>query len=142
MAVRRAQETDALAIADLSAELGYSVQKPSVAHHLAHLLSSAEHAVFVFEHESNGVIGWIHVQCSHRIESAPFAEIGGLVVAEGFRREGIATTLVSATEEWARSNGLAKLRVRCSEIRMDAITFYQHVGFELVKAQMVLDRSV
>ena len=140
--IRRAQDTDALAIGDLSEELGYAAKRPLVLRNLTYLLSSAEHAVFVFEHETIGVVGWIHVQCSHRIESAAFAEIGGLVVSKELRRQGIASALVSATEGWARSKGLAKLRVRCNELRKDSITFYQNAGFESVKGQRVLDRCI
>ena len=55
-------ESDTPVIANLCGELGYGSDQSAVSDRLAGLLSNQEHAVFVFDDPSAGVLGWIHVQ--------------------------------------------------------------------------------
>lgn len=87
------------------------------------------------------VVGWVHVFLAQRIESEPFAELGGLVVAESHRRHGIGGRLLGRAEEWSVGCGAAKLRVRVRYGRDKARTFYQNLGFTLEKEQGVFDKS-
>jgi len=53
--------------------------------------------------ERNGrVVGWLHAFVALRIESAAFAEIGGMVVDASGRGQGLGQQLVRATATWAR----------------------------------------
>lgn len=57
-------------------------------------------------------------------------EIGGLCVAEAFRRRGIARRLLRAVVELARRQGIRRLELYVSAGLPWLIAFYQRMGFE------------
>jgi GNAT superfamily N-acetyltransferase len=83
------------------------------------------------------VAGWLHAATALRLESPPYAEIGGLVVEERRRGQGIGERLVRAAIGWAGERGYAELRVRSNVVRADAHRFYRRLGFASVKTQAV-----
>lgn len=92
-------------------------------------------------HINRQIVGLIHIFLARRIESEPFAELGGLVVAESHRRRGIGRRLLARAEEWSAGCGVAKLRVRVRSDRNEACTFYRNLGFMKAKEQGVFDKS-
>ena len=88
------------------------------------------------------VRGWTHVFVGHRIESDPFAEIGGLVVDEHHRNRGIGRSLLEEAEKWAAASGVSTLRVRSNMIRRDAHRFYERAGYSCIKTQGVFDKNL
>jgi GNAT superfamily N-acetyltransferase len=140
---RPALETDAAAIAGLSTQLGYPIRPEEALARLRVLAGRSEDAVFVAEEDGTGrVIGWIHVCVSHRLESAPLAEIGGLVVDESQRGKGTGRALVEAAAAWAGARGYATLRVRSNTVRVRTHAFYERLGFSRTKTQVVLAREL
>src|SRR5262249_48323311 len=103
-AIRAARPDDAEAVARLSTQLGYPATPGEAAAHLATLLADPTHAVFVAEVEG-AVAGWLDACAVARLESAPYAEIGGLVVDEVRRGQGIGERLVEAAAAWAAERG-------------------------------------
>ena len=83
--VREAQAADAEVLTGLSAELGYPSSPQAVADRLERVLADGEQCVLVACLPDGAAVGWIHVFVALRIESDPFAEIGGFVVSEDFR---------------------------------------------------------
>ncbi len=142
MRIRSATGDDACALAGLSGELGYPAAAEEVGKRLAAISPEAAHAVFVAETQGGTVIGWIHVFGTLRLESEPFAEIGGLVVAEKYRGRGIGRRLCDAASRWARDHGSTALRVRTRAERQETHRFYEHVGFRRVKTQEVFVRRI
>jgi len=140
MTVRLAMQSDSEAISALNVELGYEPSEQLVATRLDRLQHDPEHAVYVFEDSMCGIVGWLHVHATHRIESETFAEIGGLVVAAASRRVGVGTQLVTTAAEWSASMNYGKLRVRCNALRAEALAFYTAIGFTPSKQQQILDR--
>ncbi len=130
---------DAIAIAELACQLGYPTTISKAATRLAHLLNKSDNTVLVAVTKLNVVIGWIHVFGAYRIESDPFAEIGGLVVDQSHRNHGVGKDLVEAAIEWARNRGYHSLKVRSNVIRAGAHKFYAREGFSLVKNQGVFE---
>ena len=57
------------------------------------------------------------------------AEIGSLVVAEGYRRRGIATALVAALTEEARKRGVRRLEIGARASEPAVIALYRRWGF-------------
>ena len=139
--IRIARMSDAEAIACLSDQLGYPTSIRQSECRLAAVLSSRDHAVFVACLHAM-VVGWVHVFWAQRIESDPFAEIGGFVVAESHRRCGIGRRLLAVAEEWALESGFKKLRVRSRSNRNDARRFYENLGFAMYKEQRVFDKPL
>ena len=140
--IRTAKSADAPALADLSTQLGYPTSASAAGSRLTGILDSGGHAVFAACLPDGTVVGWAHVFMARRVESDAFAELGGFVVAEGYRRRGIGERLLAATEEWAARQGATKLRVRTRTGRDDAIAFYGHWGFQGTKEQSVLDKPL
>lgn len=56
-------------------------------------------------------------------------EIGSLVVAEGYRRRGIATALVATLTEEAQTRGLGRLEIGARVSEPGLIALYQRWGF-------------
>lgn len=53
-----------------------------------------------------------------------------LAVDPGFRRRGIATSLMHHARQWAREQGLSSLRTETTTKNYPALNFYQKLGFE------------
>jgi GNAT superfamily N-acetyltransferase len=140
--IRSATMNDSSAIADLSAQFGYPTSPIQSANRLGVILDSKEHSILVACLDNDTVVGWVHVFLAFRVESDPFAEIGGFVVTEEFRRRGIGRSLLAAVEEWVSQSGITKLRVRSRSNRKDARTFYEQLGFSKSKQQHVFDKSL
>jgi GNAT superfamily N-acetyltransferase len=140
--VRPAVAADSAALAVLGAELGYVATPAATRCRLEAIGARTDQALFVAADRSVGVVGWIHVFEALRLESAPFAEIGGLVVAAASRGRGIGRALVAAAQEWGERRGMATLRVRSNVTRDGAREFYLRLGFAISKSQAVFVRSL
>ena len=107
--IREAIPGDAPALGPLATGLGYPNNDTETADRLGRALATAGHSVLVAETTEHEIVGWIHVFGTVRVESDAFAELGGLVVAEGWRRRGAGTRLVAAAENWALDNGYPRM---------------------------------
>jgi len=140
--LRRADRHDVGAIAQLSKELGYSVSLRDMSDRFARLMMRSDHAIFVVTESEDAVIGWIHICIAERLESPAFAELGGLVVTEQRRGQGIGSRLVAAAEHWAQQSGLGRLRIRSNVSRDDAHAFFRRLGYEHVKTQAIFQKQL
>lgn len=137
---------DLAAAARLAQELGYPCHAAELAERLEPLRHSPLHAVLTAESEhatpSGRIVGWMHVEASHALIHEPLAEIVSLVVDSTARGRGVGASLIRAAEAWARSRGLARLRVRCRVEREDAHRFYVRENFTLEKTQKVFSKRI
>lgn len=117
--IRKAELGDISELFVLCAELGYSATSEEIISRLKRIITSGSDDVFVAV-EKTVILGWIHVFGSLRLESDPFAEIGGLVVSSKHRNKGIGKILVRAAEKWAKENDYLKIRVRSRIERTEA----------------------
>lgn len=142
MFIRKARIEDTSIITELSIQLGYQSTPEQTEKRLIEVIESSDHALFLACLKEGAVVGWIHVYKSLRVESDCFAEIGGLVVSEGYRSRGFGKKLIQEAEVWAIQKDIEKLRVRSRRDRSDALKFYQCLGFSKVKTQQVLDKAL
>lgn len=138
--IRAATESDAVALATLSTQLGYPVIAEVMKQRLRHK-PDPDRALFVAE-TANKVVGCLEVAVMFAWETGEWAEIRGLVVLDTARSQGIGSKLVEHAKEWARSRGHAKLRVRTNEVRARTHAFYERLGFTKTKSQRVYDISL
>ena len=136
--VREITGADAEAVARLSQQFGYTVTVTETTNRIEQLLSHQDHCGFVAMAQQQ-VVGWIHGFYTFRLESGAFVEIGGLVVHEKLRGQGIGRQLIEQVKEWATAKAIPKLRVRCNTKRTDTHTFYRKIGFAESKEQKVFD---
>jgi len=115
--VRPMAPDDVAAVAALNAQLGYSGSLDGMRARFEAITGRPEQGVFVVVRDGD-VTRWIHVQGQHSLESDPFAEITGLVVAEDARRAGLGRALVEQAKSWAVERGYSCLRVRSNVVEV------------------------
>ena len=136
--IRRAGPADAPTLADLSTQLGYASTETQVRERLC-LLDDPERELLVAD-APDGLAGFIDVHVQRTIEEDPFGEVGGLVVAERCRGDGVGAALLDAAARWARDRGLSRLLIRANLARGAAAHgFYGHLGCRTVKDQRVYE---
>jgi len=138
--IRRAVPDDAPRVAQLAADLGYTISSDSVGTAIDRL-QSGEGAIFVAD-ASEHLTGWIHIYRSHVVQTEPFAEVGGLVVDPSNRGDGVGRRLLEAAERWASANDLAMVRVRSNIVRSNAHHFYERSGFDVEKTSYTFIKSL
>ena len=139
--IRDAEINDSESITELSNQLGYQALNTDIQNRLKKLLESPDNCVYVAT-ESRKVVGWIHGFYSMRVESDFFVEIGGLVVNENFRKNGIGKKLVGKVIEWTELKNCSTVRVRCNVIRKESHKFYENIGFEINKEQKIFNKPL
>src|SRR5882757_2863364 len=141
MRIRPIEEHDAKVAAVLCTQLGYPADEAAVLARMRQIAGDAHRAVLVACLD-DVVVGWIDLSIEYHLQSEPAALIGGLVVAESARGRGIGQQLCKAAEEWARTQGVRRLRVRSNAIREHAHAFYLRDGYARVKTSAVFEKTL
>ncbi len=136
--IRKPTLADAESIDRLNIQLGYQGNIKNTTFRLRNIFQDQAHIVLVATVDDN-VVAWIHAFFALRLESDAFAEIGGMVVDERYRKQGIGNLLIRKVQEWALSQDISKLRVRCNTVRKETHTFYTQLGFHETKEQKIFD---
>jgi GNAT superfamily N-acetyltransferase len=139
--IRRARSSDAARLAVLSGELGYPTTEAEMKVRLRRVLPKRDNIVLIAERHHD-VIGWMHLSVCELLETPPYAEINGLVVAESHRSAGAGAKLLQAGEDWARKKRCANMHVRSNVIRERAHAFYERQGFEHYKTSKVFRKPL
>ena len=127
--VREMSSDDFTAIAALSAELGYPVAMRELEERFEAIAGSGNCRLLIAQAQEK-VIGWCHVYGVRLLESEGYAELGALVVDQGWRRLGVGRALIRNAELWASSNGFTRLRAYSGSHRKAAHNFYRSVGYD------------
>ena len=139
--IRLAQPGDEEALAALSGQLGYPSTPEQVRARWEALAQDGGGAVYVAE-MTGTVIGWAHVQIYPQLVVDRSAELGGLVVDERYQGRAVGTRLMEAVERWAYSRGCKSMGVHSNVIRERAHRFYEQLGYERVKNQVVFRKRL
>jgi len=127
--VRDARATDAVSMANLSAQLGYPAPADNMPDRLARLVNDANARAIVAESDGT-VAGMLTIHLRYTLNhAAPIAQITLLVVDEGARGKGVGRALVIEAERWARSRGSHRINVTTQLSRAGAHAFYESVGY-------------
>lgn len=142
--IREIISSDAEAAARLSGELGYPASPDDMRRRIALLADTPNHCVYVAcvssDVAAQNVVGWIDIAIVHHLQSEPCAEIGGLVVTEAARSQGIGKKFLDFAEEWARARGVKRIVVRSRSTRKRAHMFYERAGFAQSKTSAVFEK--
>lgn len=141
LTIREIAPADAAAAAQLSAEFGYPVSCETIERRIALFQNLPDHAVFI-AHIGGEPVGWIDVGIVHHLQSEPYGEIGGFVVAESYRGNGIGKQLIARAEQWMRAHGLLRALVRSQVSREPAHRFYLRAGYTRVKTSAVFEKRL
>lgn len=140
ISIRTGRESDADAVANLTAQLGYGVTPSAVRERLAQILARTDQQFFIADDEGRPV-GWLHAAIGVYLEADPFVMIAGLVVDAHCRGQGIGRTLMDRAEQWARDKNCSLVRLSSSAGRVAAHRFYEHLGYTVVKTQYAFAKS-
>jgi RimJ/RimL family protein N-acetyltransferase len=86
-------------------------------------------AVYVAESDEGEIVGRLSLSRDQHPSSSHVADLG-LMVAAGWRRQGIGRALLEAAVEWARGAGVRKLELHVFPHNEAAIKLYEQFGFE------------
>ena len=141
ISIRVARISDAEGIGNLTSQLGYEVDAPTVAARLSRILLRSDQQFVVAE--LDGCIGgWVHAVISEYIESERFVAIGGLVVDKNHRIKGIGRRLMEHVEGWAKEQGCSIVRLWSSSTRTTSHKFYEVLGYTNIKTQYSFIKSI
>ena len=139
--IRPARSADAGELARLTSQLGYPASSEVMAGRLERMLSGSTDRLLVAV-DSAGILGWILGFRIQLLESEYRVEIGGLIVDESCRRQGVGRQLVKALEVWAKEQGVSELGVRCRVEREESHRFYESLGLTVTKTQRVFRKRL
>jgi|SRR6185437_15239677 len=140
MEIRVMESDDAEAVNTLVTELGYHQTTADVLKWIESLRHDGRAQAAFVACEDAGVIGWVEISIEHRLQSPPFALIGGLVVKEGVRSRGVGRKLCERAETWAWEHGMETVRVTSRSTREDAHRFYLRDGYKQTKTSLVFEK--
>lgn len=140
--VRPVEAGDAEAVAELIPQLGYARPLEEVQRWIEELAGCAERQAVFVACRGDQVVGWIEVSLERRLQNQPFALIGGLVVREDVRGEGIGRRLCEEAERWSREHGVGVVRVTSRSTRGAAHRFYLRDGYSQVKTSLVFEKRL
>ena len=139
--IRHIEPCDTGAVCELIEQLGYSREASEVAGWISSLPSRRGTQTAFVACLDQKIVGWIEVSIEHRLQSPPFAMIGGLVVKDGYRNRQIGLRLCEQAEAWTWSLGLPTLRVTSRSTRNDAHRFYLKNGYMQTKLSHVFEKK-
>lgn len=140
--IRPASLKDAAEIARLSAELGYPVTKAQIRDRLQPLQEKSDHAVFVVEIHDGPIVGWAHAYLRPLLISKLSAEVGGIVIQETCRRQGLGKRLLQHIETWAGGRGCQIVTLYSGMQRDTAHHFYPKIGYTRVKSSWKYEKRI
>jgi GNAT superfamily N-acetyltransferase len=122
--------------------MGYPCSAEETRKYFHNLDQDPEHVILIAGSEDHGCSGWAHVFITKRLFMHSFAELGGLVVKEGFQGRGIGKALLAAAENWARHQDCREMRIRSNIIRKQAHIFYLSQAYRQNKQQRIFVKSL
>ncbi len=139
--IRPAMAADLAALGPLAEQLGYPVPAAELGERLAAVLGRSDHNFLVAEREGR-VVAWLHGMLWSLLVEPQLLFIGGLVVDEGSRGQHIGELMMSAMEDWARSQGAEEILVYSNVVRERAHKFYERIGYEHYKTSKVFRKKL
>lgn len=93
-----------------------------------------EDAAFFLKYIENRPIAFAQCQLRHDYvegtDSSPVGYLEGIFVAEGYRKKGYATELLTECEKWAKEKGCNEFASDCELDNDDSLKFHIAMGFE------------
>jgi N-acetylglutamate synthase-like GNAT family acetyltransferase len=130
VAVRRARDTDAQALATLYQFLVSDVQINVIPEHIEALANRTDTFQLVAEIAGSLCATALVNLCADAMYAhQPYALIENVVVAEGRRRQGIGRTLFSYIEVLCRQHDCSKMMLLSANHREDSHRFFERCGF-------------
>ena len=132
--LRRAGDKDVKTVAELALLLWPEHTQAELEEEMAGVIAGPDSCVFLAELDGRAA-GF--AQCSLRrdyVEGAsspgPVGYLEGIFVKKPFRGRGMASTLLSACQQWAKQKGCREFASDCELDNRDSLAFHLSTGFE------------
>ena len=132
MKIEKAQERHLNAITKLALQLWPAHDYEELRQEMGETLSQPD-AAFFLAFDGETPVGF--AQCQLRrdyvegTESSPVGYLEGIFVAEDYRRQGIARTLLRACENWSKEQGCTEFASDCELTNTESLLFHLKLGF-------------
>jgi len=140
--IRAIAAEDAVAVAELSRQLGYERTPAQIVGWIAGLAGREHEQQAFVACSGDELVGWIEVAVQRHLQSDEFALIGGLVVKEGERGAGVGSKLCRHAERWMAEKGVRLMRVTSRSTRERAHRFYLRDGYRQIKMSCVFEKPL
>lgn len=131
--IRKAEIRDLPILAELACQLWPDHTVAEMQEDMVEIMAQSD-AAFFLAYDGEKAIGFAQCQLRHDYvegtDSSPVGYLEGIYVADGYRKMGIATELLSACESWARTKGCAEFASDCELDNVQSLQFHLNVGFE------------
>ena len=130
--IRKAEWKDTQSLGKLASALWPHHTPEEMEAEMNVLLEQEDAAVFL-RWEDGMPVGF--AQCCLRrdyvegTESSPVGYLEGIFVAEDYRRQGIARTLLRACENWSKEQGCSEFASDCELTNTESLLFHLKLGF-------------
>jgi|GEM_PF-1051230 len=124
-AVEGAKDTEEILV--LCDALGFLSTQENLEKRIKMVQKYSHQVLFVALFE--GVVRWVHAYEAPSLLSDATVEIGGLIVYQKYRRQGIARALMMAVEHWSCQRGFCEILLATKIDRLDAQAFYRAMGY-------------
>jgi GNAT superfamily N-acetyltransferase len=141
LVVRPIEARDAAEVCLLVEQLGYARSPEAILEWIERVAADTRSQGAYVACVGEEIVGWIEISLEQRLQTAPFALIGGLVVKDGFRGRAIGKRLCEVAESWAWKRGVEAIRVTSRSTREDAHRFYLRDGYKVVKTSLVFEKK-
>ena len=135
--VRSAREGDEAALTDLdmaawTPESGFpSVIQAGTQPGVTFFSAASPPSVHLVAELDRAVVGYVRLKPPTPLpENAHVIHVSGLAVHPAARRRGVAAALLTASEQFARTQGASKLSLRVLSTNQSAIRLYERFGFQ------------
>lgn len=139
--IREADINDKESLAILCNQLGYEAKTEDIPFRLGQINELNHQIIYVAEIDRY-VVGWIHVYLCPLLISGLQAQLGGMVVDEKFRGQGIGKKLLIQAENWARSKNCQSMSLFTNINRSKTHQFYAQMDYQTIKTEYVLRKEL
>ncbi len=141
LTIREMRPDDAPEVRVLCGQLGYKRSPEAIRAWIESLGHHGQPQTAFVACMGKEIVGWIEISIERRLQTPPFAFIGGLVVKEGRRGRGIGRRLCVRAEAWSWEREVDTLRLTSRSTRRDAHRFYIRDGYRVIKSSLVFEKT-
>lgn len=132
--IRKTVPEDAGRICEINKNsLGYDFSADKTAAQIKRINEDEKTLLFSVTDDENRAVGYIEAQVYDTPYAETYVNIMALAVDKKFQGKGFGRLLLSAVEDWAKTQGAVGIRLESSTYRTEAHKFYEACGYECVK---------
>ena len=143
--IRKAKMNDLPVLTELALELWPQHAADKMYYDLGKIMTAGE-SVFFLAYTDNIPVGFAQCQLRHDYvegtETSPVGYLEGMYVKEAVRKQGFASLLMKACEDWARTQGCMEFASDCELENHESLEFHLKLGFREANRIICFSKSL